>query len=99
MVAKAPVLNSGKKLSNLHKNYEGPWISSQDFIYFFLFQNYGVEKFMFPNVKKALKLQTKNSKYNTVYIMLKSKLQIEMTEDPAGWTKLVILRKLSVTLK
>ena len=54
---------------------------------------------MFPNVKKALKLQTKNGKYNTVYIMLKSKLQIEMIEDPASWTKLFILTKLSVTLK
>ena len=99
MVAEAPGLNSGEKLSNLHNNYEGPWISSQDFIYFFLFQNYVVEKFMFSNVKKALKFQAKHSKYNTVYIMLRSKLQLEMIEDLASWTKLVILRKLSVTLK
>ena len=34
-----------------------------------------------------------------MYIMFKWKLQIEKIEDPAIWTKLVILKKLSVTHK
>ena len=34
-----------------------------------------------------------------MYIMLKWKLQIEKTEDTAIWTKLVILKKLSVAHK
>ena len=37
--------------------------------------------------------------YSTIYIMLKWKLQIEKIEDPAIWTKLVILKKFSVTRK
>ena len=32
-----------------------------------------------------------------MYITLKWKLRIEKIEDPAIWTKLVILKKLSVT--
>ena len=31
--------------------------------------------------------------YSTIYITLKWKLQIEKIEDPAIWTKLVILKK------
>ena len=42
-----------------------PEISSQHFVYFFHYQINGLEKFMFPNLKRVLNFQNKKNKYNT----------------------------------
>ena len=62
LVAKAPGLNLGEKVSNLLSSRK-VLNSSKNF---FPSQNNGLDKFMCPTVKKFLKFLNKKSKYNTV---------------------------------
>ena len=65
LVAQVPDLNLAENLSNLHRNCEV--LNKQStFCIFYLSQNNGLEKFMFPNVKKVVKFQNGKNKFNTV---------------------------------
>ena len=64
LVAKAPGLNLGKQLSNLLRNRE-VLNCNQHFVYFFLSQNNGLEKFMVP-----LTFQNKKNIYNTILLQV-----------------------------
>ena len=63
LVAQAPDLNLADNLSNLHSDREA--LNKQStFCIFYPSQNNGLEKFMFPNVKKVVKFQNGKNKSN-----------------------------------
>ena len=64
LVAKAPGLNLGEKVSNLLSDHEALNQQSKLFI-FVCSQNNGLDKFMCPKVKNFLKFLNKKNKYNT----------------------------------
>ena len=75
LVDKALGINLGKKIS---LRTVRSWISTRHFVYFFHSKNSGLEKFMFLNVRKFLKFQSKRNEHNTELCTL-------LVDKVTGW--------------